>query len=270
MTILSPSAIPSYNNCARKQAAALFQKEIAEKGFSLRKLQNNIGAAVGTAIHAGVAHLLRAKRDGQPGALKEGPDIALAELDNKLKEEVFFDKTTPTRDQAVEQIKTQLSIYLKSYLPTARPKRIEETLTAVMTEDLVLQGTLDYQDEADIIHDSKFGARRPEAQGQLGAYSLLVRSHGDRVSGLQVDWIKRPGKKLIPSDPVIIKYDVSDSERLAESTIHRMQRDLTEFKNTGDPYVFAANPMTYLCSEKFCPAHGTDFCKLGAKNKEEE
>ncbi|CAO3439801.1 hypothetical protein [Azospirillum argentinense] len=29
----------------------------------------------------------------------------------------------------------------------------------------------------------------------------------------------------------------------------------------GDPWAFAANPSSKLCSDRFCPAWGTAFCR---------
>jgi hypothetical protein len=38
----------------------------------------------------------------------------------------------------------------------------------------------------------------------------------------------------------------------------------------GDPWAFAANPSSMLCSAKFCPAYGSDFCTEHMKKDIEE
>jgi hypothetical protein len=42
----------------------------------------------------------------------------------------------------------------------------------------------------------------------------------------------------------------------------RIKRTVTELYDGGDIYAVPANPMSKMCSEKFCLIWGTDACKM--------
>jgi hypothetical protein len=117
----------------------------------------------------------------------------------------------------------------------------------------------------DDIRDTKAGALHRPYAPQLGAYSLLRRSNGGVVRGLYIDWIERE-VKTNPQPPVMSEqYNIDTCERAAWATIQRIKSDYLKFQETADPWSFVANPMSLMCSERYCPAHGTKFCDMYLK-----
>ena len=44
------------------------------------------------------------------------------------------------------------------------------------------------------------------------------------------------------------------------ATVRKIVQDVKLFRETQDPWSFVANPNSFLCSDKFCPAFGSKFC----------
>ncbi|MEI6283433.1 MAG: hypothetical protein WCP82_12085, partial [Alphaproteobacteria bacterium] len=62
-------------------------------------------------------------------------------------------------------------------------------------------------------------------------------------------------------------YPVASCEQAARTVLNRIDIAVQAFKRAGDAWSFIPNPSSMLCADRFCPAWGTDFCKLhkGAK-----
>src|SRR3990167_1255568 len=54
LPVIRPSSLSSFMDCGRRAATKLFWREIHGAGFTLRSLPAGIGAATGTATHAGM------------------------------------------------------------------------------------------------------------------------------------------------------------------------------------------------------------------------
>ena len=65
--IIRPSSLPMYADCERRQAAKMFPVQIRDYGYSLGEREQSAGAAVGTATHSAVAHILRSKKHSLQG-----------------------------------------------------------------------------------------------------------------------------------------------------------------------------------------------------------
>ena len=61
--------------------------------------------------------------------------------------------------------------------------------------------------------------------------------------------------------PVTETQDVREIETAAIQVLAKMVTDIDEFRRTGDPWSFLANPNSRLCSPDWCKAWGTDFCR---------
>jgi hypothetical protein len=61
-------------------------------------------------------------------------------------------------------------------------------------------------------------------------------------------------------DVLSVEYDLETCEQQTEATIARIDLDLKAFTESGDRDAFLANPSSTLCSDRFCPAAGTNFC----------
>ncbi len=75
-----------------------------------------------------------------------------------------------------------------------------------------------------------------------------------------VDYIPRGADGRPQKEAETIEYDRGACLRHAVGTIKRIKRAVLEFRQTGDPEAFPANPMSQLCTNKYCSARGTSFC----------
>lgn len=281
-TIIRCSSLAGYSDCPRRAAARLFRREIKAAGFVLRYLPRGIGALVGTAVHRGVAHVLGAK--AKTGTLPartvaiEASREALAEGVEGV--EVQFDApagATHNMRDAIDQTTRMSGVYVDTVAPTVNPVIVEERLEAEVEVGLVLSGQPDLIcREPGAIRDLKTGVRMPASFApQLGGYSLLSRSHGHRIERAAIDFVKRVNPSKPQPPPVTNEAVIAHAEAAASSILRQMAFDLDTFRHgdearrirPGDPWSWAANPSSMLCSAKWCPAFNTEFCHEGAKAK---
>lgn len=279
MPVIRPSSLPGYNDCAKRVASNLFAADIALAGYELRKTTQGVGAAVGHALHAGIKKLHIVKRDHQREL--RGIEVfedAEAEFDKSTVDGVEFDTTTGNKMVAMKQVSEQLATYAAYVLPTLKPKLVEEKFREEIRDDLVFEGTIDLLTEDNVIHDAKFGSKLGAYNAQMGAYLRLLErgkplregvESGIKIAGLVVDWVRRTPKTKAPADPLPVPYPMKPAYGQAKETIQRMVSDYDRFKATNDPYAFPMNPSTFLCSKKYCSAHGTKWCDQWKEDKDE-
>jgi hypothetical protein len=282
-TVIRVSSLAGYSDCPRRAAARLFWREIKNAGFALRYLPRSIGGLVGTAVHRGVAHVLGAKAKTGQLPLRtvaiENSREALAEGVDGV--EVQFDGPTGAthhmRD-AVDQVVRMTGIYHDNIAPKVDPVIVEERLEAEVEVGLVLSGQPDLVcREPGAIRDLKTGQRMPASFApQLGGYSLLSRSHGHKIERAAIDYVKRVNPSKPQPLPVTNEAVIAHAEAAASSILRQMAFDLDTFRHgdearrirPGDPWSWAANPSSMLCSAKWCSAWGTEFCHEGVKAKQ--
>lgn len=264
-TIIRPSGLADYGDCARRAAASLFEADVKAAGFTLRQLAPHVGAAAGTASHKAVAQLLKQKRDGEPPAIADALALGIESFEKETADGVNWDQTTKHKDEALTQIAGIVKMYAARILPNIAPKYIEHRVRTPLGDDYFLQGTMDAYDHADIIHDLKTGTRDKNHTFQLGAYSLGLKESGETPRGARIDWLKRA---KTPSDPVRDDYKLSTAETAAYAMAQRLKTEHQHFKQTGNEWSFAPNMSTVLCSDKYCKAWGTNFCSLWREKKE--
>jgi PD-(D/E)XK nuclease superfamily len=279
-TIIRASSLTLYPDCPRRTAARLFRREIEAAGFRLRHTPRGIGAVIGTAVHGAAAMLLDDKaRHGSLAPENRATDCAAINLADELASgEVAFDTTTANRSEAMLQAVRMVRIYHRRVAPAVQPILVEERLEAEVAPGLVLSGQPDtIAREPGAIRDLKTGTRSAGTHApQIGAYSLLARSHGLDIESATVDFVRRaPATKPQP-DPISKAVAVTAAETAATNIIRHIEGDLRTFREgdperrilPGDPWAFQANPASILCSPKFCPAFGTEFCHEGDPDKE--
>jgi len=262
MTVaIHASRTPMYADCARREAAKMFRYEIEGAGFPLRWLPLSVGAAVGSGTHAGAAYSLTSKmKDGDLGSDGDAEGRAIAALSDALDGGVIWDATTKNLNTAQKQTLRQVRAYRVHVAPGLVPIAVEERLEAELNEGFKLTGRTDIcEDEA--LHDTKTGVTRRANGAQYGSYALLRRSHGHKANRLIEDFIPRVSIKKPQPKPEAHSYPVEMAEQLAWATLNRIQADYTQFMETGDPNAFLPNPASMLCSDKYCPAWGTTFCR---------
>lgn len=247
-------------DCGRRAATKLFWREIHDAGFTLRSLSAGIGAATGTATHAGMGYMLREKMfTGELGNETEQDQRVLESLSEQVAPGCTYDTTSPNLNTAQAQVLRQVRSYRQHVAPKLEPVAVEHRFEAE-TGGIILSGQPDVA--TDGVHDLKTGKLRAN-HPQYGSYSLLLRSHGIEVKSIIEDFVPRVAIQKPQPEPQQIVYDVALCENIAVSLIGKLERDYREFLETGNPNAFVANPSSMLCSDRYCGAWGTNFCHFG-------
>jgi PD-(D/E)XK nuclease superfamily len=284
-TIIRCSSLSGWPDCPRRGAARLFRREIEAAGFRLRHTLRGIGAAIGTAVHRSAEIVLREKaHSGSLPPLSVATDCAVDTLGEEIgRGEIGWDgsrgATHNVRD-AERQVVSMSSAYHRVVAPAVHPIMAEERLEAEVEPGLVLSGQPDLvAREPHAVRDLKTGVRAPASFApQLGGYSLLARSHKLDIDTANIDFIARASANKPQPDPVTKEVMVAQAETAAVNILRHIAGDIATFRHgdtarrirPGDPWAFQANPASVLCSPKWCPAFGTDFCREGDPAKERE
>ena len=269
-TIIRCSSLSHYTDCPRRAAAKMFFDEISkEYGFDLTPVNTSAGAAVGTAMHKALEAALVLRAKGEPYA-EEMKRIADASMLETSREGIVWDDTTFDKSigamQAVRQAHSILDVF-----PDLDEIAIEGEFTADLGDDFILSGHIDIRGREGKVHtiqDFKSGIVKRVNIPQYGGYSLLVRTSGQKVDLLREIYAKRVGKTKPQPAPVIQEYEPAMAENFAYAIIRRIKADLMEFRRTGKPWVWLPNPNSMMCSQHYCPAYGTKFCKCRKKENQ--
>ena len=257
------SALPSWSDCPRRGATNLFRKLIRDAGYEFSETPHGVGAAIGTGVHKGAAHMLASKRDHLPPVpVKELKEIGVEAYRSEIRDGMMFDSTSPNHNKAEKQIGELVGIYQSEILPVVMPVDIEVSLSSKTAPMIEVTGHPDVMCGAEI-RDLKCGRTDTVYFAQMGGYSLLAQGNGrPRPERLIIDWL--PRKEMIPEIRV---YDVALCEQLAKSTVKQITGQLQAFLKSGDKEVFPMNPMSILCSDKYCPACGSRWCQIKTKGE---
>lgn len=264
--IIRSSMLPSYADCARRTVAKQWPLMLAEMGYEVRTLLPSAGAAVGTAAHAGLEGLRRQAWAGQALDLVSAMGPAIEKLKEELAPGAEWDATTPNLLAAEVQVR-RLAQAMIPVLRTQRPAAIELALSANLPQGWELSGHIDFLGEEGTVEDFKTGAVRRPYQTQLGAYAILAEAHEYRVTGVAIAWARRARADRPQPPPEVQKYDLGVAKSEAWATIKKIQAQVSEFKASEDSAALPANPMSMMCSPKYCPAYGTSFCGLAHPEK---
>ncbi len=264
------SALSGYADCPRRAAARLFKHEILAAGYELRETGRSIGASIGTAVHAGAALTLREKMAGGATPLSAATDCAVEEYRAIAEEGMLFDRETPTGNAAESQIVRMVDVFQRAVVPHIEPIAVEERLECDTGFGIILTGQKDVlARDPNKLHDVKTGKRQSKHTAQLGSYSLLSKSHGYDVKSACTDFIQRVSLSKPQPEPVTTEYNLAKAENVALNTLRHIASDLEMFRNgdeklgilPGDSSAFMTNPSSMLCSDKFCPAWGSSWCR---------
>lgn len=281
-TIIRCSSLSGYADCPRRSAARMFAREIEACGYTLRDPPRSIGAAIGTSVHRAAQISLDEKaRSGSLPPMSVVTDAAIETIDEQiLLGAIAYDSPsgpTHNRNEAQTQALTMSAAYHLYVAPTIEPIQVEERLEAEVEPGLVLSGQPDViAREPNKLRDLKTGVRRSGSNApQLGGYALLARSHDLAIDTASIDFIQRVKVSKPQPSPVISEVAIAPAETAASNTLRTIKRDLDVFRagdaerriRPGDPWAFMANPNSMLCSERYCPAYGTEFCHEGTANK---
>jgi PD-(D/E)XK nuclease superfamily len=272
-TVIRASSLSRYADCPRRSSASMFRREIEDAGHKLRRLPAGVGALIGSATHRAVEFMLNGKLhdNGALPPLSAASDCGRDALQEQLAGgEVEFDATTASRAAAVGQTIQMVRVYHQAVAPLISPVHVEQRFEADVADNIVLSGQPDLVClEPGQIDDLKTGAREPGNHNpQIGAYSLLAKSHNLDINLGVIDFIKRVPIGKPQPEPVRITVPLAVAESAAVNVLRHVIEDLRVFREgdarlgllPGDPAAFLANPNSMLCSAKYCSAHGTSFC----------
>lgn len=282
--VIRASSLSGYPDCPRRSAARLFGKLIRDMGYELRSPPGSIGASVGSGVHAGAAAILSDKMAGRTPSLGAATDRAIDTLRERVDQDsADMDDATPSMAVAERQVARMTETYARQVAPDVEPQAVEKRLEAKVpftASPFVLSGQSDVlAREPDKLRDLKTGKqRRGNHAPQFGAYSLLARTHGAKVTGVVEDFIQRVSIKSPQPPAVRFKFDLVACEAAAVSVLRQIDMNYQMFVNgdpergimPGDPGAFPANPSSNLCSAKWCPAFGTKFCTAHRSDATEE
>lgn len=256
--MIRASSLPGYADCARRWAARAMPRQLADAGFTVRELPPGIGAATGTATHAGAAMYIR--EGDAPGI----DDHSIETLHTAIVDGVTYDATSPNLGDAEKQVLRQVAAYRQHasarFLLDTAGCYVEGSLKTSTGSGVEITGHPDLF-YSDTLRDTKTGRVSRANGAQYGGYSLLLRAAGKRCARIIEDYIKRAPMRHPQPPAVMIEYDVAVAERSARAIIKRIISDVEAFDADGEPDVFLANPQSMMCGDKYCPAHGTRFCR---------
>lgn len=253
------SALSSYADCCRRGAAKLYRNIVLDAGYKVREERQNIGAATGTATHAGGEYYLRCKMNGIIPNSLDAEQRSLEALSTEIQNGVIWDDTSPNINTAQKQVLRQVKAYNNFIVPEVTPVDVEEYYEFPLNDRIVLTGHIDVRTIAGI-RDTKTGVQSRANNPQYGGYSLLARTAGHDVKTITEDYVPRVDIRKSQPKPIAREFDPANCEMAAYRIAQRMADDIQRFEESGDPWEFLPNPMSMLCSEKFCPAHNTTFC----------
>jgi hypothetical protein len=260
------SMTTAYIDCPRRAAASQWRKIITNMGYTLKPSKASIGAIVGISAHAAskamMDHKLETGTD-DVGPIEQNIEVGIVTLKKGMDTEIVFDDTTESQNTAEKQVAQLVRIFQFLIAPDIKPVYTEKYRNAAVADDVTFDGSCDGQETTGVIPDYKFGSKYRPCHAQLGGYSILKKTEdGKSATGLTQYHIPRTSLKKPAPDPSIIDYDVNVCERAAFAMINHIARDMRAFLKTQNPWAFPANPMSMMCSEKYCPAYKTNFCDI--------
>jgi hypothetical protein len=262
------SSLSQYVDCPRRWAARHLRGVMVAAGFYPRSLASSVGAVIGSGTHSAVAFDLEHKmRTGELAKFSDAVDRGLAELEERIeKEGVDYDEVSQDRGSAQAQVARLARTYREDVGAKIAPIVVEQRMNVRHPTGMIISGQIDnLLEKPNRLRDVKTGKSRGANFGQYGGYSRVLRSHNRPIASIKEDFIGRVALNREQPRVVSIDYDIDTCEMQAEQTIQRIARDYAAFEKTGDREVFAANPASALCKDRFCPAWGTSLCPLGRK-----
>ncbi len=271
MISIRASMLPRSLDCMRAAACAQFSDLVEDAGFTLNERGTGIYTAVGVGTHAAARHILTEKiKTGSLPDVGQSIEAGVAEYNNSLTEyeSITYDDVTPSQGVGAYQVNVLTKAFYNDVAPRCKfpegadpADHLELYLKTRIGDDAELSGHIDIRTASSVV-DTKSGKMLRPVQTQLGAYSNLLSANGyEYPDSLIVAHLPRVHKeKIYPGttfDNYPVKFCVNESWYLVNQII----RDVKNFKQSGNPASFPANPQSTLCSAKYCQCYGTRFCE---------
>ncbi|MEY5098768.1 MAG: hypothetical protein RJA36_1487 [Pseudomonadota bacterium] len=274
--VIRASSLSAYPDCSLRTAAHSQADLFAAKGVTLHPARTNVGALIGSGVHAGAELALKGRMNGERVPQSTCEDAAIGEFRARREKEagaarLIVDETAGDANACERQVRRMVHRYRQDVVETARPLLVERRLEAEVIDGVILsgQGDLLHLDatatgDEQVVRDLK-STRRHMAQPmihapQLGGYSLLYRSRGWTPNRAQLDVLPRVRLEK-PQPPVTTApLAIAETEEIAHAVVHDFAGKLLAFREDGETSRFLVNPRSFLCSQKFCRLYGKEAC----------
>jgi len=261
------STLSGYADCPRRSACRLIHDEIIGAGFSLRDESRGIGATIGTSVHSGAFTTMemKIKTGGEPCSEAQAIDSSMATYDEQAVD-VSYDSTTPDKSTGEKQVIRQTKAFYHIVAPKIIPVKAEDRMKASIGKNFILSGQPDVITADKAIRDLKCGSVARDCRAQVGGYGILASSNEIPADKAVQDFIKRVRVSKEQAPPEENWYDLEMSKKVAWNVLKKIIKDCDEFKTTKNPWSFLSNPMSMLCSRKYCTA-SKDWCEYATGKK---
>jgi hypothetical protein len=261
--ILRVSSLAGWHDCSRRSAARSFRKRLESDGYEFIRTENSVGGCIGTGVHSGMAYALKQKIAGKDIKLDDMIDAGVESFRDEADKGVDYDSTTDTPNTADKQIESMIKVYYHYILPKIEPVEVEVRMDAVIDETMTLSGQPDVL-EFSAVRDLKTGRSGEKYHAQLGGYILLAKANKKpvEIDTAVIDWLPRARLSKPQPEPVELEYSAELCVNEAKAVIRDVQRQYGGYNETGNPSSFPNNTSSMICTPKFCPAYGTDWCKV--------
>jgi len=264
------SQTSGWNDCPRRGASRSYRDMITDAGFELNDyafMVRFVSSTIGTSCHEGAKFALQNKLEGKQFSLDDMTDISINYFNEAKESGLAYDTITGKPSDADIQIQNIMRSYYHFLLPNINPIAVEFEMEAEMQDGTIITAHADVI-ETISIRDLKTGKSPDDYHSQLGTYSILAKTNGIcNPKKLLVDWIPRTAVSKNYEEPKSLLFNVEICEEEAKQTIKSIVSQVNNFTESKSPSAFPANTNSILCSEKFCPAYATDFCKLKEKKE---
>lgn len=239
----------------------------AAKHLDGLRMPRSAAAQLGTAVHAGTAVFDSSRLPGASPVTADDAAGALVDAIHKPEEEVDWDDSKP---QDVERIALALHTrYCTEVAPQQQYVGVEVKCEKLELPDLgiALTGTTDrvrVTPQGNGIVDLKTGKTAVSAEGkantqghatQLGVYELLAQ-HATGIDITAPAQIVGMNTGKTPAAQRVAAADVPDARAALVGTEEQpgLLEHASRLIRSG---AFYGNAKSYLCSERYCPAHST-------------
>lgn len=263
------SSLSHWNDCPRRAAAQSFRNIITKAGYVLPEGRRSVSSAIGKAVHAGAAHELREKKEARTVQQAAIVNVSIAKLDEERQKGVEYDTTSPSRNASEHQVRTLAESFHAEVAPSIKPVAVETALSGTVSFDGMVITLTGHPDAIEInrIHDWKTSKDIKGYHTQLGAYYMLATGRNEYIiNAMIIDWLPRTSMSKAYPGATSYYYPVDMCVAEAKAVIRSAMMQLRGFLDTQDPANFPCNRSSILCSSKWCPAWGTDFCPASKIN----
>lgn len=263
--------LPRYLDCPRAAASGQFSDIVTDSGIVLNERRTGIYTAVGNGTHEAGRFMVSDKiTTGSLPPVNECIDFGVSEFKDSLKEydEIAYDDITPNYNIGIHQIGVLTKAYYYDVAPKllfpegADPKdHLELHIKTRIGDDAELSGHIDTLTSASVV-DTKSGKTLRPAHTQCGGYgNLLISNGGKKPENFVVVHLPRVHKEKAYPGTKFVFYPVDFCLNESWYVVKQIIRDVRNFKQSGNPACFPANPHSTLCGPKYCRCYGTKFCE---------